>query len=122
MNNREFKKSFYNRLKVFSLTIINFEKRLPPSVAVWDIFKQLSRSATSILANFAEGNDAMSRKEFIKFINIARKSAIETATWLDLLENLSPNQEFKREVRKSREESKEIRKILGSIIYSTQKK
>ena len=47
--------------------------------------KQLLRSGTSIGANLAESECAISRKDFLSKIYIALKECNETLYWLDLL-------------------------------------
>ena len=49
------------------------------------IADQLLRSATSIGANTVEAQAASRRKEFIKFYEIALKSANETKYWPNIL-------------------------------------
>lgn len=46
---------------------------------------QLLRAATSIGANLIEAKASSSRKDFIRFYEIALKSANETKYWLSLL-------------------------------------
>jgi len=43
---------------------------------------QLTRSARSVCANIAEGNDAHTRPDFIKFLSQAKKSAAEVRSHL----------------------------------------
>lgn len=47
--------------------------------------KQLLRSGTSIGANLAEAECAMSKKDFIAKLYIAHKECAETVYWLELL-------------------------------------
>jgi four helix bundle protein len=49
--------------------------------------KQLLRSGTSIGANLAEAQYAISKKEFIAKVSISLKECAETAYWLDLLKD-----------------------------------
>ena len=44
---------------------------------------QLERSATSIVANIAEGAGEFSPSEKARFYRMARRSAIETAAWIE---------------------------------------
>ena len=47
---------------------------------------QLERSATSIVANIAEGAGEFSPSEKARFYRMARRSAIETVAWLEVTE------------------------------------
>ena len=78
---------------------------------------QLSRSATSIGANYAEANCAESKKDFIHKMSIANKELGETKHWLRMLSILSPNNI--NSLRKLWKEANELNKIFSSIIYNT---
>ena len=69
----------------FSLSIISFINALPNKRGFWTIGDQLIRSATSIGANLIEAKSSSSKRDFIKFYEIALKSANETKYWLYLL-------------------------------------
>lgn len=45
---------------------------------------QLERSASSIVANIAEGAGEFSPSEKARFYRMARRSAIETVAWLEI--------------------------------------
>lgn len=51
---------------------------------------QLIRAASSVGANLAEGYGRMHKKEYRRFVGIARGSSFEVEYWLDLLVRLSP--------------------------------
>ena len=51
----------------------------------YSLISQLLRSATSIGANLVEARAAHSKKDFIKFYEIALKSSNETKYWLCLI-------------------------------------
>ncbi|WP_161888989.1 four helix bundle protein [Pontibacter russatus] len=55
--------------------------------------KQLLRSGTSIGANVAEANGAISDAEFSAKLSIAYKGCLETKYWLDLLKDTNFNDE-----------------------------
>ncbi len=57
-------------------------ENLNGSPAAKEIAGQLTRSATSIPANIAEGYGGRSGKEYLSFLFNARKSATETDYWL----------------------------------------
>lgn len=62
----------------FSLQIIDFITKSSTNAALKIIFNQLLKSATSIGANIVEAKSNSSKREFIKYYEIALKSANET--------------------------------------------
>ena len=100
----------------FSLGIIKFVNELPNQRAFWSIGDQLLRSVTSIGANMIEAKASSSRKEFIKFYEIALKSANEASYWLCLLRDSYPELRNKCEI--FLEELQEICNMLGSSILT----
>ncbi len=69
-----------------SADIIIFCKKLSLLPSVVD---QVTRSVTSIGANFSEAQDASSRKDFVNKIYIAKKEASETKYWLSVIAKLT---------------------------------
>jgi len=100
----------------FSLRIIVFVNQLPNKRAFWSIGDQLLRSTTSIGANMIEAKASSSKREFIKFYEIALKSANETKYWICLLRDSYP--EFKSECIELLQEVEEISKMLGASILT----
>ena len=82
MNNQDIKVRCYS----FSLRVLKFisanevERKFNP------IIDQLIRSSTSIGANIIEAKSSSSRREFIKYYEIALKSANETKYWIAFTE------------------------------------
>ena len=103
----------------FSLRVIDFIDLLPKTTATLIITRQLVRSATSIGANLVEGSDACSKKEFINYLNISRKSARETIYWLEMIKHKKWVGEKETEILIK--EATEIRKIISTIIINTKK-
>jgi four helix bundle protein len=66
------------RCYYFSITVIQFLESLPNKRIFWVIGDQLLRVATSIGVNIIEAISASSRKDFLRFYEIALKSANET--------------------------------------------
>jgi four helix bundle protein len=60
---------------------------LPPSEA-YGLTSQLRRSATSVALNIAEGHGRQTSKDFARFLAIARGSAKEVQTALELAHRL----------------------------------
>ena len=71
--------------KKFAVRIINLYKYLCDEKKEFILSKQVLRSGTSIGANIAESETAMSQKDFLAKIYIALKECNETLYWLDLL-------------------------------------
>jgi len=85
-NDREkFKNEFKGRLYTFVLSTVKFIDRLPKDNLSRRIGDQLLRSATSIIANYIEGQSASSKKDFTNFFNHSLKSANESKVWFAIL-------------------------------------
>lgn len=100
----------------FSLEIITFVNELPNKRAFWSIGDQLLRSSTSIGANIIEAKASSSKREFIKFYEIALKSANETKYWICLLRDSYT--ELKPKCVILYIEATEISNMLGSSILT----
>lgn len=71
--------------KRFALRIVNLYRYLCDEKKEYILSKQILRSGTSIGANLAEAEYAISRKDFLSKQYIALKECSETRYWLDLL-------------------------------------
>lgn len=71
--------------KRFAIRIVNMCKHLGAKKNEYTLSKQVLRSGTSIGANIAESQCAISDKEFLSKLYIALKECSETMYWLDLL-------------------------------------
>ena len=100
----------------FSKDIIGFVASFPNTRIYWVMSDQLLRSATSIGANIIEAQAASSKRDFIKFFQIALKSANETQYWLSLLKDV--NKVDSRKVEKLITEVDEIAKMLGASLLT----
>jgi len=112
----KFKNDFYKRLIKFSLAVIKLCKLIREDRNLWPIADQLIRSATSVGANVVEAKASSSKREYIKFFEIALKSANETIYWLMIVEESCPK--VQTETRQLLTESKEISKIIGSSVLT----
>ena len=71
--------------KRFAVRIVNLYKYLCDEKKEFVLSKQILRSGTSIGANIAESECAISQKDFLSKIYIALKETNETLYWLELL-------------------------------------
>jgi four helix bundle protein len=104
----------------FSIFVIKFIEKLPQKRTFWIISDQLLRSATSIGANVVEAKSSSSRREFIKFYEIALKSANETKYWLELLRDAT--EISKKEIEILLKECEEISKMLAKSLLTLKDK
>lgn len=122
-HNSNVKTNIKYRAYYFSLDVMKFVTTLPNEKIYWIIIDQLLRSATSIGANIVEGKSASSRRDFIKYYEIALKSANETKYWICLLRDGTPEgQKRKIEVEKHLREAEEISNMLGSSLLTLKNK
>lgn len=104
------------RFMRFSVSVIRFvsaEQSLPRSV-----MDQVTRSATSIGANYAEAQNAASRSDFRNKVFIAKKEAAETRYWLRLIGELTSREA----VHPYLQEIQAILMILQKIINTVRSK
>lgn len=106
----------YRKSFTFAVRIVNAYKFLIEK-REYVLSKQLLRSGTSIGANVAEADGAVSRKDFANKIGIAYKECLETKYWLDLLVETGY---ITKETHKSVfADADELGKILFSILKKT---
>ena len=98
--------------KRFAVRIVNLYKYLNEEKREYVLSKQLLRCGTSIGANLAEAECAISRKDFLAKVYIALKECAETKYWIELLrETVYLTEEQFRSIWNDCEE---IRKMLSS--------
>ena len=85
MNNKEFGKVLENRTKEFALMVFRQASTWPDSTEWWVIRKQITRSGTSVGANYREANRSRSRADFNNKIKICESEASETKYWLEII-------------------------------------
>ncbi|QYA24477.1 four helix bundle protein [Gramella sp. MT6] len=100
----------------FALNIVSLYKKLSIEKE-YVLSRQLLKSGTSIGANVAEANGAISNSDFSAKISIAYKESLETKYWLRLLKDSDYLEEEK--FQSLFESTDELSKILYSILKST---
>lgn len=107
----------YEKAYKFAIRIVNAFKHLQESKKEYVLSKQLLRSRTSIGANIAEANGAISDADFSNKMSIAYKECLETKYWLSLLKDTNYIDEKTFESIHS--DADELAKILYSILKKT---
>ena len=74
-----------HKSKTFAIRIVRLYQYLCSEKKEFVLSKQLLRSGTSIGANLAESECAISKNDFLAKIYIALKECAETLYWLELL-------------------------------------
>lgn len=100
----------------FALSIVSICKTLV-SENEYILSKQLLKCGTSIGANVAEANGAISNADFSAKISIAYKESLETKYWLRLLKDSDYIEE--KDFETLFKLADELSKILYSILKST---
>ncbi|MBU0482264.1 MAG: four helix bundle protein [Proteobacteria bacterium] len=95
MNNREFAEKLEARTLAFAVRIIRLSTALPKSAEANVVKNQITKSGTSIGANYREANRARSKADFKNKIKICESEASETNFWLEVMtqaEFIAPEQ------------------------------
>lgn len=88
MDNKEFSKQLESRTKKFAISIIELSISLPNTPESKVIRNQLTKSGTSIGANYREANRSRSKADFANKIKICESEASETVYWLEIINEL----------------------------------
>jgi len=109
----EYKIQIRERLKQFALNILKLSEMLPNNQSGRIINNQVTKSGTSMYANYRAALRGRSKREFFSKLSIVVEEADETEMWLDLvLESKLLVTEFTTEMYN---ESLELIKILASM-------
>ena len=102
-----------SRTFLFVKNVREYIDKLPRKITQIEIGRQLIRSAGSVGANYIEGNEALSQKDFLMRIKICIKEAKETRYWLELSIPNTENTELQSHLIC---ESTELIKIFATIV------
>jgi len=107
------------KVDAFTTRLVNACNYLKLKKCPKDIIDQLRRSGTSIGANCSEAIGAQSKADFLAKLHIARKEALETTYWIDVIyRNQCINESTYTSFKK---DCDEICKLLTSITISVKK-
>ena len=116
----EFGKIMDEKCMAFAVRIVNLCRFLKKEGKDSKTLDQLYRSGTSIGANFAEAECAVSTNDFVSKLHISLKECNESLFWLRLLNRLNDlDDKYFNSIYKDCEE---LKKLLVSIIKSTKDK
>lgn len=102
-----------DRTLEFGKRIIRLAKALPKNSINFNLIDQVTRSGTSMGANYREANETETKKDFLFRIRICRKEGKETIYWLNLI--IEANPEFADRIKPLLQEAIELVKIFAAI-------
>jgi four helix bundle protein len=85
MDNKEFAKQLEKRTLGFAVSIIRLSSTLPNTPEARVVRSQMTKSGTSIGANYREANRARSKADFKNKVKICESEASETQYWLEII-------------------------------------
>jgi len=85
MENKEFSKALEKRTRKFAVSIIQLSSTLPNTPEGRAIRNQITKSGTSIGANYREANRARSKADFRNKIKICEGEASERQYWIEII-------------------------------------
>ena len=113
MNNKEFAGKLEVRTREFGVSIIKLSVKLPDSAEGRVIKNQLTKSGTSVGANYREANRSRSKADFKNKISICASEANETLYWLEIISDMKWVQP--QQLETISDECRELLALLTSI-------
>jgi len=104
------------RTFLFGVRVIRLVGKLPRTVAGIEIGRQLIRAGTSVGSNMQEADGAISKKDFVNHVKIARKESRESRYWLSMVAAADLLRDS--EIPALTQEADELVRILSGIISS----
>ena len=89
MDNKEFSKQLEARTKKFAISIIKLSSSLPITPEGKVIRNQITKSGSSIGANYREANRSRSKADFKNKIKICESEASESVYWIEIISELN---------------------------------
>jgi len=88
MDNKEFSRLLEMRTKKFAINIVRLSTSIPKISEGKVIRNQITKSGTSIGANYREANRSRNKADFCNKISICESEASETVYWLKIIAEL----------------------------------
>lgn len=108
-----------DRTFYFGVNVLKFLNKLPYNAIYKVPIFQLSRSSTSVGANYEEAQGATSKRDFSYKIGISYREARESLYWLRVLKELYSEDRFSLELEECKDEANELKKIFAAIKISS---
>lgn len=105
----------------FGVNILKFLNKLPYNQVYKVPILQLTRSSTSVGANYEEAQGATSKRDFNYKIGISYREARESVYWLRVLKELYDDEKYDLEFLEYKNEANELKRIFASIKISSSK-
>ena len=116
----QYEKDIKIRTQKFAVYAIKLCEEFKKKNVDFVLVKQLLRSGTSVGANVREGKASSTKKELIRYYEIALRSANETDYWMDIIKE--GYQQINFEILEThKKELSEICKVLATIIINLKK-
>ena len=113
MENKEFAGKLEVRTREFGVSIIKLSVKLPDSAEGRVIKNQLTKSGTSVGANYREANRSRSKADFENKISICATEANETLYWIEIVSDMKWVRS--QELETLANECKELLALMTSI-------
>ena len=113
MDNKDFSKQLEIRTKKFAINILKLSASMSDRPESKVLKYQISKSGTSIGANYREANRSRSKADFANKIRICEGEASETIYWLEIISEL--NEVDSKKIDLIQTEANEILAIFTSI-------
>jgi four helix bundle protein len=97
----------------FAEAVIRFAKNVPQGPVTNRLIDQLVGAGTSLAANYAEAQDAVSRRDFRNRVGTSRKESKETMFFLRMI--AVAVEPLAGEARELWREARELNRIFGAI-------
>jgi four helix bundle protein len=85
LENKVFAKELEARTRKFAASIIKLSGKLPNTIEGKVVRNQMTKSGTSVGANYREANRSRSRADFKSRIKICESEASETQYWMEII-------------------------------------
>ena len=119
MDNKDFALQLKNRTLTFTIRIIHLPRKLPNTPEARVIRNQITRSGSSIGANYREANRSRSKADFVHKIRICESEASETQYWLKVIQEMKWLES--KTIKSVDIECKELLALFTSISYKLKK-